>query len=170
MMARHLAPLFGDLVVTGAAWENGVLYLSPGGLEGPAGSRVDDHYESWFGTQTLSSRRYIQEIDEGRYERERTYAVVREGRVYTENAGEERTTVDGPLDDGSFVHFARTIPLVVGSTHRFNRHFRPDRNPVTMRVLPRERIAVPAGTFTSVVARPIVKTTGIFSEGGRAEI
>jgi hypothetical protein len=37
-------------------------------------------------------------------------------------------------------------------------------------VLRRERIRVPAGTFDAIVVRPTIKTTGIFSEGGRAEV
>jgi len=38
------------------------------------------------------------------------------------------------------------------------------------RVLRRERIRVPAGTFDAIVLQPIIKTSGIFSEGGQAEI
>jgi hypothetical protein len=37
-------------------------------------------------------------------------------------------------------------------------------------VLRREHIKVPAGEFDAIVVRPIIKTKGIFSEGGRAEI
>src|SRR4029079_4621533 len=38
------------------------------------------------------------------------------------------------------------------------------------RVLRRERIKVPAGEFDALVLQPIIKTKGIFSEGGRAEV
>ena len=62
------------------------------------------------------------------------------------------------------------MPLEVGQTYVFNRYFRPDRNPVTIRVLRRERVRVPAGVFNAIVVQPIIKTTGIFSEGGQAEI
>jgi hypothetical protein len=31
-------------------------------------------------------------------------------------------------------------------------------------------VRVPAGTFDAIVVQPIIKTTGIFSEGGQAEI
>ncbi len=33
-----------------------------------------------------------------------------------------------------------------------------------------ETIEVPAGEFETIVVRPIIKTRGIFSEGGRAEV
>jgi hypothetical protein len=41
---------------------------------------------------------------------------------------------------------------------------------VKIRVLRKERIDVPAGEFAAIVIQPIIKTKGIFSEGGRAEI
>jgi hypothetical protein len=75
-----------------------------------------------------------------------------------------------PLDDGSFLYFLRTIPLEVGKEYSFDRYFRPDRNPVRIQVLRRERIRVPAGTFDAVVIRPIIKARGVFSENGRAEV
>jgi hypothetical protein len=31
-------------------------------------------------------------------------------------------------------------------------------------------VKVPAGTFDAIVLQPIIKTSGIFSEGGQAEI
>ena len=61
-------------------------------------------------------------------------------------------------------------PLVVGQTYDFNRYFRPDRNPVRIRVLRKERVTVPAGTFDAIVVQPVIKTKGIFSENGHAEI
>jgi len=41
---------------------------------------------------------------------------------------------------------------------------------VTIRVVRRERITVPAGTFNALVIRPQIKTRGIFGEDGKAEI
>ena len=75
-----------------------------------------------------------------------------------------------PLDDGSFLYFLRTIPLDVGETYSFERYFRPDRNPVTIKVLRRERIRVPAGEFDAIVIQPVIKSRGIFSENGHAEV
>jgi Protein of unknown function (DUF3108) len=138
---------------------------------GTAFYRVNDRYESWFDARTLESLRYAQQIDQGTYERERLYEMFPERRTYTESGTpEQKPSVADPLDDGSFLYFLRTIPLEVGKTYEFNRYFRPDRNPVRVTVLRRERIKVPAGTFDAIVVRPTIKTTGIFSEGGRAEV
>ena len=132
--------------------------------------RVNDRYESWFDTRSLASLRYHQQIDEGSYERERKYEIYPDRRVYVDAAGTEQPTAEDPLDDGSFLYFLRTIPLEVGKEYTFDRYFRLDRNPVRIRVLRRERVSVPAGTFDALVVQPIIKTKGIFSENGRAEV
>jgi hypothetical protein len=131
---------------------------------------VDDRLESWLETRELVSLRHWQELNEGRRERERRFEIIPERGVFVETGKDEQPTVQAPLDDGSFLYFVRTIPLEVGATYTFDRYFRPDRNPVTIRVLRRERIKVPAGEFDAIVVQPIIKTKGIFSEGGRAEI
>jgi hypothetical protein len=114
--------------------------------------------------------RHWQELSEGRRERERRFEILPERGIVLEEGKPEAPTVAAPLDDGAFLYFVRTIPLEVGQTYEFDRYFRPDRNPVTIRVLRRERIRVPAGEFDAIVLQPIIKTKGIFSEGGRAEI
>ena len=132
--------------------------------------KVNDLMESWFDVQTLSSYRFRQDIDEGRRERERLFEIYPERRVYSENGREEQPASEQPLDDGSFLYFIRTVPLEVGKTYEFQRYFRPDRNPVTITVVRRERVEVPAGKFDAIVIRPTIKTKGIFSKEGRAEI
>ena len=137
---------------------------------GVPGYRINDRFESWIDTQTLSSLRHRQEMREGSRERERQFEIYPDEKIYVENGREPMPTVDLPLDDGSFLYFIRTIPLDVGQEYAFDRYFRPDRNPVRIIVLRRERITVPAGTFNTIVIRPIIKTRGVFSENGRAEV
>ena len=132
--------------------------------------KVNDRYESWFDVGTLSSIRYKQDIDEGSYERERTFEMFPDRSAFRENDKPEQPSVSEPLDDGSFLYFVRSIPLEVGQTYTFDRYFKPDRNPVTIKVLRKERVHVPAGTFDAIVVQPIIKSKGIFSEGGRAEV
>lgn len=134
--------------------------------------RVNDVYESWMDVVTLNSLRYEQDLSQGSRDRERSFEMFPERATYRETTrgGEERPSVSEPLDDGSFLFFVRTLPLEVGQTYTFNRYFRPDRNPVVIRVLRRERIRVPAGEFNAIVLQPIIKTSGIFAEGGQAEI
>ena len=136
---------------------------------GVPGYRVRDRFESWMDVETLASLRHRQETREGSRERERQFEIYPDRRVYVENDREPMPTVEQPLDDGSFLYFIRTIPLEVGQEYSFDRYFRPDRNPVRVQVLRRERVSVPAGTFNAIVIRPIIKTKGVF-ENGRAEV
>jgi hypothetical protein len=134
--------------------------------------RVDDTFESWFATDDMSSLRFNQSQNEGQKERERRYEIFPERRTYDDSTDDkgEQPSVAEPLDDGSFVYFVRTLPLEVGRTYEFQRYFKPDRNPVTIRVLRRERIKVPAGTFDAIVIQPVIKTKGVFSADGHAEL
>lgn len=135
--------------------------------------RVNDVYESWIDAETLSSLKFVQELEEGGKNTERRFEMFPERAVFIQtnkkNAKEEKS-VSNPLDDGSFLYFIRTIPLEVGKTYDFYRYFRPDRNPVHIKVLRKEKIRVPAGTFDAIVIQPVIKTKGIFSENGHAEI
>ena len=133
---------------------------------------VEDVFESWFATDDLASLRFIQDQNEGTKERQHHYEIFPERRTYDDLTDEkpEQPSVADPLDDGSFVYFVRTVPLEVGKTYEFQRYFKPDRNPVTIRVLRRERVKVPAGTFDAVVIQPVIKTKGVFSEDGHAEL
>lgn len=134
--------------------------------------KVDDVYESWMDVMTLNSLRYVQDQEQGNRERQRKFEIFPERAIYQEvfKRNREMPSVANPLDDGSFLFYIRTVPLEVGRTYEFNRYFKPDRNPVIIRVLRRERVTVPAGTFNAIVLQPIIKTSGIFSEGGQAEI
>lgn len=134
--------------------------------------KVNDVYESWMDVVTLNSLRYVQDTDQGSRERERIFEIYPERAIFQEvfKKNRELPSVSNPLDDGSFLFYIRTVPLEIGKTYQFNNYFKPERNPVTIRVLRRERIKVPAGTFNAIVLQPIIKTSGIFSEGGQAEI
>lgn len=135
--------------------------------------RVHSVFESWMDTTTLSSLRFVQDQDEGPNERQRRYEIYPDRQVYKElvaGEGEEQPSVANPLDDASFLYFIRTVPLQVGQTYTFQNYFRPDRNPVVIRVLRKEQVKVPAGTFDAIVIQPSIKTKGIFSENGKAEV
>jgi hypothetical protein len=135
--------------------------------------KVNDVIQSWMDTTNLASLRFVSDLEEGSRNREKRYEIYPDRRVYVETTAKdpsEQPSVEQPLDDASFLYFIRTVPLRVGDQLEFNRYFRPDRNPVRIRVVRRERVTVPAGTFDAVVLRPSIKTKGIFAENGQAEV
>lgn len=137
---------------------------------GPFFYKVDDRLESWFDPRGLFALRFHEALHEGGHIRDHRFEIFPERRRFSEDGGPLELSVKAPLDDGSFLYFVRTIPLEVGHEYVFNRYFRPDRNPVRLTVVRRERITVPAGTFNAIVVRPVIKTGGIFSENGQAEV
>ena len=101
----------------------------------------------------------------------------REFEIYPEEGRWEQTNGDrsgetGPraLDDISFIYYARSLRLNVGEEYNLNRYFKAEHNPVTLKVLRRQQIKVPAGTFDTIVIQPIITTEGLFAEGGEAEL
>ena len=143
------------------AYEGGLLF-----------AKVDDHFQSWIdvaGLMTLRSIEDTKQINRKRYKHFEFYPE----RMVWERADEENSgplASDEPLDQISFFYFARTLPLEVGDEYVLNRYYKESGNPVILRVLRRDTVKVPAGTFPTVVVQPIIKTSGLFGEGGEAEL
>jgi hypothetical protein len=132
--------------------------------------KVNDVLESWIDTARFVSLRHKQTLSEGSKDRERDFEFFPERKSFSQDGKAEQPGLADPLDDGSFLYFVRRVPLEVGRTYDFNRYFRPSANPVRIIVLRRERISVPAGDFNAIVSQPIIKTKGLFSEGGKAQV
>lgn len=147
---------------------------------------LDDRQVSWVAPRPFRSLRFEQHLREGGYRRDRLYRLDQEAGSYRRfdqaedgswrpPPGEEYVEQGIPmppaaLDEIAFLYFARTLPLEPGRTYRFTRYFEAEGNPVVLEVLRRETVTVPAGRFRTVVVRPIIRTGGLFGEGGRAEV
>jgi hypothetical protein len=130
--------------------------------------KVNDQLESHFDPYSMISYAFVQHINEVNYHRIRDYQFYPERSVYQQEGKPEEPSVAEPLDDGAFFYFVRTVPLEVGKTYEFHRYFIADRNPVIVKVLRRDTVKVDAGTFPTIVIQPIIKSNGLFSEGGEA--
>jgi hypothetical protein len=126
--------------------------------------------ESWVDQANFTSMRFTQDNDEDPSEKDRVYEIFPDRQTYKVNNGEEQPSVADPLDEGALLYYVRTMDLEVGKTYTLNRYFRPDRNPVIVKVLRRETVNMPAGKYNTIVIQPIIKSKGIFSEGGQAQI
>jgi len=131
---------------------------------------LDDSMQSWIGTRDLVSRRFVQKTQERGRLRMRSYEIHPEAGYWVRDGRDTAATVQDPLDDASFFFFARTLPFEDGRTYSFARYFIADRNPVTVRVLERQEIGVPAGRFRTVAVRPVFQSRGLFGQGGQAVI
>jgi hypothetical protein len=141
---------------------------------GIPGARVNNRFESWLDVAGLFSRRYEQDTHEVRYTRQRTREFFPEERRWSGRTNDR--IEDGilpsarPLDETAFLYYVRLLPLRPGDEYVLNHYWNPDGNPVRIKVLRRETVEVPAGQFNTVVLQPIIQTSGLFSEGGEAEV
>lgn len=135
-------------------------------------AHVDDTQESWLAVTNLVSLRFHQNLHEVNYKRNLTFDMFPAEMMWRaiERQQSEPLASKEPLDDISFMYWARTIPLEVGKTYSFTRYFKKDGNPVIVKVLRKQTVKVPAGTFNTIVIQPIIKTKGLFGEGGEAEL
>ncbi|MEP6764950.1 MAG: DUF3108 domain-containing protein [Gemmatimonadaceae bacterium] len=131
---------------------------------------VDILIESWFDTSSLISRRFHQDQRYTGHSKSQTIEIFPERGMMKEDQLEERVTVASPLDDGSLIYFARTLPFEVGKTYSLPCYFKPDANPIKIFVARRETVKTPAGTFKTIVLQPKIKAAGIFGEKSKAEV
>lgn len=134
---------------------------------------VDDTFQSWLDVDQLFARRFHKRQHEINYRTDRAYDFFPDRMVFQnrETGNTDRLASPEPLDEVSFLYFVRTIDLAPGETYTFHRYYKDSGNPVTLKVLRREIMKGPnGGDVPVVVVQPIIKTSGLFGEGGRAEV
>ena len=133
---------------------------------------IHQNLESWVGRHDFRSRRFLNQTEEKGKTWERKFEIYPDSGFYRE-AGRDTTapTVPDPLDDAAFLYWIRTVPLEIGKRYEYRRYFRPERNPVIVDVLKRERVGVAGKKWNAIVVRPrIPNGGGIFAEKADARM
>ena len=128
---------------------------------------LDDVLESYTGTADLVSRRFVQDFVENDKTTHRLFEIYPDSGFYREHGKDTvmRAAPSEPLDDAAFFYFVRVTPLEVGTTYRYDRYFRKDKNPVTIKVEKREKMELPDGREVQcLVLHPVIDTKGMFSK------
>ena len=134
--------------------------------------KAESHYDSWIDTNLIMSRRFISDVSNTGHSSYRSFEFYPD-EMYWDQTDEGVTGVLGsalPLDDVSFLYFVRSLPLEVGETYTYSRYFKEDGNPVILEVERRDVREVGAGTFNTIVVRPTIQTSGLYKDGGDAEL
>ena len=120
--------------------------------------KIQSSLESWTSVQDFRSLRFRQDSRENSRRYLRDYEIFGDSGYYRQReATKNEPTSAEPLDDASFLYFVRTTPLEVGKTYRFERHFKPEFNPIVITVLKREMFELPDGTEVAcLVLNPVV--------------
>ncbi len=136
--------------------------------------KVRDRAESLFDCQGRYSHRFLLRSREGKRRRERDYTFdLVQQEVRLEQSGTElrRFPLAGPVQDPlSSLYAARTQPLEVGRPIFLSAFEGGRRWDLEVRVLRRERITVPAGSFDTLVVKPLLKFEGVFQQKGEVVI
>ena len=133
---------------------------------------IHQNLESWVGRHDFRSRRFLNQTEEKGKAWEWKFEIYPDFGFYRE-VGRDTTvaTVTDPLDDAAFLYWIRTVPLEVGKRYEYRRYFRPERNPVIVEVLKRERVGVAGKKWDAIVVRPrIPNGGGIFAEKADARM
>lgn len=132
--------------------------------------KVRNRIESFWDKGGLFSRRYTENRREGGYrekseitfDHERHEALYADGRSFP---------VPPQVQDAlSSFYYTRFQALPVGGSIVFDYHASGKSQPMEVRILGREKVETPAGTFDCVVIEPILRAAGIFTNQGRLVI
>jgi hypothetical protein len=143
------------------------------GIQGGIGPlKVNDSYRSWFDVTTFQSWRFIRDIHEVSYKSYRHYEMFPERMEWAREDIEESGPLLSalPMDEITFIYFIRSLPLEVGKSYTFNRYFKEDGNPVVVQVLRKDQREVEGVLYNTIVVKPLIRSSGLFSEGGDAEL
>ncbi len=132
--------------------------------------RVRNRIESYWDTTGHYSRRFSENRHEGGYraQNEIVFDYDRGEALYQD--GETFPIPPQCQDALSSFYFARTQALPLGGSVIFDYHASRKSQPLEVKVLGRQKVETPAGTFDCVVIEPILKAGGIFKNQGRLVI
>ena len=134
--------------------------------------KVDNLFQSWIDPKTMSSLRFEKQQDEPKTKTHETFDFFTEEGEWRRTDGREQGPLNSafPLDDVSIIYFVRSLPLEVGQRYIVEDYYKESGNPMILDVVRRETVKVPAGEFQTIVVRPTIQTSGLFSQGGEAEL
>jgi hypothetical protein len=164
----------GYMAITGLdEHEENPVYKIEMAVQGSLGpAKVNDFYQSWFDVSTLQTWRYVRDIDEVGYRSYRQWEFHPDRMEWERKDGPATGELGSalPIDEIAFIYFVRTLPLEVGKSYTFNRYFKKEGNPVTVKVVRRERRETEGVWYNTIVLEPEIKADGLFGEGGSGEI
>lgn len=132
---------------------------------------LDSHEESWFDAVRFRSLRYLKRSVENDKQYTREYRFDQDAHLRITPEGEAKSASPHAVDQLAFMYYLRLLPLKPGAKFVLNNSADPNDNPVTIRVLKKERVKVPAGTYeTWVLDLDVTTDNGVFKKGGENRI
>lgn len=133
--------------------------------------KLDTTEESYFDAERYHSLYYRRTGTENDRARTREYRFDQENHLRIEGDGEAKPASPNAVDQLAMMYYIRLIPLERGAKYKLTNQADPGDNPLTIKVVKRERIKVPAGTFDTVLLDLDVRTdSGMFKKGGENRV
>ena len=132
--------------------------------------KVRNRIESLWDTSGRFSRRYTENRSEGGHKEKNEILFDHDRGEAIYKNGDAFPIPPGVQDALSSFYFTRTQALPLGGSVYFDYHASHRSQPLEVRVLGRERVKTPAGTFDCVAIEPLLKAGGVFSNKGHLVI
>jgi hypothetical protein len=132
--------------------------------------KVRNRIESYWDRHGRFSWRYSENRREGGYQSKKEIVFDPERHEARYSDGKVFQIPPHVQDALSSFYYTRTQALPLGGSIVFDYHASSKSQPLEVRVLGRERVETPAGTFDCVAIEPILKAGGIFKNKGRLVI
>jgi hypothetical protein len=133
--------------------------------------KVDDRVESFMDVHELYSHRYDKHLREGKFKADVSMVFDQKNHLALYNDSQDTFSVPDYVQDVlSAFYYVRTQDLKVGRSVFVDNHTDKKNYPLEVKVLRKEKIEVPAGTFDCVVVEPIMKASGIFKHKGKLTV
>ena len=132
--------------------------------------KVRNRIESFWDKEGLFSWRYAENRREGHFKAQSE--ILFDYGLHEAHYSDGRSfPVPQQVQDAlSSFYYTRFQALPIGGSIVFEYHASRKSQPLEVRVLGRERVKVPAGTFDCIVIEPVLKAGGIFKNKGRLVI
>ncbi|PYP79002.1 MAG: hypothetical protein DMD35_09540 [Gemmatimonadetes bacterium] len=119
---------------------------------------VSQKSTSWLDPERMAAMRFEKRERHLLARRDESVELFPDERRWRANNGDAGISpTSAPLDELSFIYFVRTLSSASDSTLRFDRHFDAERSPTLVRMLGREQVSTPAGSFNTVVVEMRVR-------------
>lgn len=131
--------------------------------------KVRDRHESFIDWERLYTLRFEKHLREGRFRRDHEvdFDQNRHLAIY---GGDTIGIPPNTQDFLSAMYFFRSVDIEPGQAMAMANHTNKKNYPIFIKVLRRERVAVPAGEFDCIVIEPVLETTTIFENTGKLTI
>lgn len=129
--------------------------------------KVRDTNISYIDVESICSHSMESDIFEGNFRKKEQLMFDQINNTFALSDGRTGPTEQWVQDVLSALYYVRLLPLEPGAQFSFPAHSGDTTYPLSVRVLGRERVRVPAGEFDCFKLEPALRGDGVFKANGR---